>query len=65
MADKIISVSGQYIGKRALDCFHIAHKHPLRGCICAFLGVILQIYQIQYGGLLDILFQFRSLSRNP
>ena len=34
----VSSVSGRYLGKRLLDCFHIAHTHALGGV--AFWGAM-------------------------
>ena len=33
-------VSRHYLGKRLLDCFHIAHTHRLGRCRCVFLGAM-------------------------
>ena len=35
----IISVSGRYLEKHLLDCFHIAHTHPLGGVDVPFWGL--------------------------
>ena len=36
----IISVSGRYLGKHLLDCFHTAHTHPSGGVDVPLLGVM-------------------------